>query len=153
MMRLGSILVVICIPWSAAQAQIHYWIDENGIQHYSCDPPSDKNTVKDYQVFATLDDAPKRVDTPNNRSASDPSSSEFPEIIMYTTSWCGYCKQARTWLNDHGVPYTNYDIEKSDVGRAGYNRLGGRGVPLIQVGDHLMNGWSEVSMKKYLGMD
>jgi len=72
---------------------------------------------------------------------------------MYSTSWCGVCKQAKAWLNSKNVPYNDYDVEKIPKARAEYDRLGGSGVPLIRVGDHMLSGWSEAWMKKQLGME
>jgi glutaredoxin len=61
---------------------------------------------------------------------------------MYSARWCGVCKQARRYFRDHRVPFQEHDIETSDKGRRNFNRLGGRGVPLILVGDRRMRGFS-----------
>ncbi|MCE1252521.1 MAG: glutaredoxin family protein [Anaerolineae bacterium] len=29
---------------------------------------------------------------------------------MYCSSWCSDCKQARLWLKEHNLPYTEVDI-------------------------------------------
>lgn len=153
-MRSIAVLFMLLFLARGAAAQIHYWVDENGIQHYSCDPPPDENAVKSYQVFDTIDEAPDRISSP--AKSSDPNNATqngYPDVFLYTTSWCGYCKQAKAWLDAHHVPYTNYDIEKFALAREEYKRLGGKGVPLIRVGDNLMRGWSEATMKRYLGMD
>lgn len=31
-------------------------------------------------------------------------------IVMYCTKWCPDCKQARAWLAEHQLPYTEVDI-------------------------------------------
>lgn len=33
-------------------------------------------------------------------------------IVMYSTSWCKVCKDARSYLNEAGVAYEEYDVEK-----------------------------------------
>ncbi|MBU8809863.1 mycoredoxin Mrx1 [Mycolicibacterium goodii] len=33
------------------------------------------------------------------------------ELIMYTTTWCGYCSRLKTALKAEGIPYTEVDIE------------------------------------------
>lgn len=58
---------------------------------------------------------------------------------MYTTSWCPYCRQAREYFRDNGIPFVEYDIEKDAAARRRYDALGGRGVPVILVGDCRMN--------------
>ena len=74
-----------------------------------------------------------------------------PEVKMYATSWCPYCARARAYFAKRGVAYTEVDVEKSAEGRAEFRRLGGRGVPLIVVGDQRMNGYSEARLAQLLG--
>jgi glutaredoxin len=64
------------------------------------------------------------------------------KVVMYATDWCGYCKQTRRFLDSKGIPYTEYDIEKSAEGRKAYEALGGRGIPLIDVNGTLIRGFS-----------
>lgn len=33
-------------------------------------------------------------------------------LIMYSTTWCGYCKRLKTALKAEGIPYTEIDIEQ-----------------------------------------
>lgn len=61
---------------------------------------------------------------------------------MLSTTWCGVCKQARAWLSQKGIPFDEYDVERSETGKAEYRRLGGKGVPIILVGNQRMNGFS-----------
>jgi glutaredoxin len=64
------------------------------------------------------------------------------KVTLYATDWCGYCKQTRRFLDSKGIPYTEYDIEKSKEGRKAYEALGGRGIPLIDVNGTLIRGFS-----------
>lgn len=65
------------------------------------------------------------------------------KVTLYATDWCGYCKQTRRFLDSKGIPYTEFDIEKSAEGRKAYEALGGRGIPLIDVNGTLIRGFSE----------
>jgi glutaredoxin len=78
--------------------------------------------------------------------ASAAPAAARPEVKMYATDWCGYCRQARQYFAQHGIRYTEVDIEKSAAGRAEYDRLGVRGVPVILVGAQRMVGFSAQSM-------
>jgi glutaredoxin len=71
-------------------------------------------------------------------------------VVMYATSWCPYCAQARAYFGRKGITYTEYDIEKSATAKAEFRRLGGRGVPLILVGREKMSGFSEQGMDALL---
>ncbi len=67
---------------------------------------------------------------------------------MYSTAWCATCKRAKRYFEKNGIPYVEYDIETSAEGRSDYMRLGGRGVPIILVGDRRLNGFSPSAFEK-----
>jgi len=76
---------------------------------------------------------------------------ERPAVIkMYATSWCPYCAKARAYFAKRGIAYVEIDIEKSREGRAEYDRLGARGIPVILVGAQRMNGFSEARLTHLL---
>ena len=64
-------------------------------------------------------------------------------VVLYATDWCGYCKRTRRFLDSKGIPFKEFDIEKSTEGRKAYEALGGRGIPLIDVNGTLIRGFSE----------
>lgn len=65
------------------------------------------------------------------------------EVVLYATSWCGYCKLARELLAREGVVFVEHDIEASDYGKKMHKALGGGGVPLLEVGDKVIRGYDE----------
>jgi glutaredoxin len=71
-------------------------------------------------------------------------------VVMYATAWCPYCAKARAYFARTGTAYTEYDIEKSADARAEFKRLGGRGVPLILVGNEKMAGFNELAFESLL---
>ncbi|MEP6671484.1 MAG: glutaredoxin family protein [Chthoniobacter sp.] len=72
------------------------------------------------------------------------------QVVMYTTSHCPYCKQAKTYLTQRGIPFREVDIEASGVGKLEYQRLGGNGVPLIMVGGTKVEGFDEKELNRLL---
>jgi glutaredoxin len=72
------------------------------------------------------------------------------DVVMYSASWCGVCKRARQYMVSKGIPFTEHDVEKSDIGRSDYKKLNGRGVPIILVGDKRMNGFSAASLERMM---
>jgi glutaredoxin len=79
------------------------------------------------------------------------ASTAQPEVIMYATSWCPYCKQARSFFSRHGIVYVEYDVEHNGKAWRENKRLGGGGVPTIVVGDEVVSGFSEHQLIKLLG--
>jgi glutaredoxin len=53
------------------------------------------------------------------------------EVILYSTTWCGYCAKTRKFFAENHIKYTDLDVEKSEQGRKDYERLGGNGVPIV----------------------
>jgi glutaredoxin len=63
------------------------------------------------------------------------------QVVIYTTAWCPYCAKLRAGLAANGVPYVEYDVEKSLQGQLGFWTLRGRGVPVSAVGPEVIYGY------------
>lgn len=72
------------------------------------------------------------------------------DVVLFATSWCGYCAKTRKLLADNGVDYFEYDIEKSAEGNEKFRLLNGRGVPLLVVGDEVIRGFRPVVIERAL---
>jgi glutaredoxin len=57
------------------------------------------------------------------------------KVVLYATTWCGYCAKTRKFFAENQIAYQELDVENSDLGRRGYEALGGGGVPIVVVGD------------------
>ena len=33
------------------------------------------------------------------------------ELIVYSATWCGDCREAKRWLTKHSIPFTEINIE------------------------------------------
>ncbi|AMQ85301.1 glutaredoxin family protein [Pseudomonas glycinae] len=62
-------------------------------------------------------------------------------VVLYATDWCGYCKQTKRFLDQKGIAFKEFDIEKDAEARKAYEALGGRGIPLIDVNGTLIRGF------------
>lgn len=78
------------------------------------------------------------------------ASASQPEVVLYATEWCGYCKMAREFFAANGISYREQDIEKSSTALAEHKKLGGNGVPLIVVGDERIMGYNEAALRQVL---
>lgn len=63
-------------------------------------------------------------------------------VALYSTEWCGYCKQIRRFLDQKGIPYQAFDIEKDAQARKAYEALGGGGIPFVDVNGTLIRDYS-----------
>ena len=71
-------------------------------------------------------------------------------VTMFATSWCPYCRKAREYFSAHNIPFTELDVEKSDEAKQRYRAIGGKGVPVILVGEQRLNGFSEQRLAQLL---
>ncbi len=78
-------------------------------------------------------------------------SAMHPEgVVLYATSWCGYCRLTREFFVDNKIPFVEYDIETSEEGKAQYNRLRGNGIPLVVIHGNVIGGYDPDEMKRLL---
>jgi glutaredoxin len=70
------------------------------------------------------------------------------DVVLYSTVWCPYCKKARSFLQHANIPFTEYDIEKSAYAYQQYQRLSGRGVPVIRIGNRTVQGYNTAAMRE-----
>ncbi len=70
------------------------------------------------------------------------------QVILYSTTWCGYCKKTRNLLIKNGIPFTEYDVEKSPIGKQQYNAIGGGGVPILKINGTIVRGYNKDKILK-----
>jgi glutaredoxin len=146
-MRCILAVVLFAAAAFAAHAQVYKWTDSTGKVHYGDRPPEDANK-QELRIRVPSYDGPVEVrdwaSVIRTKSATPPSAQS---ITMYSTDWCGHCKNARNYFAANGIRFTEVNVETSESGRKEFDALGGGGVPLIQVGGKIMRGFSPGSFE------
>lgn len=66
-------------------------------------------------------------------------------VVLYTTSWCGFCRAALELLDQRGIAHENVDLtgdpEELDKKKAEWKHST---VPIVVVGETLIGGFSEL---------
>lgn len=144
---------------SLTGAEMYQWVDENGVMTLKDTPPPAVEKKRKVKIYADSDFAPAPPQQPASRGRSDKRSTvaatnkqeRFSGTVeLYVTQWCGYCRQAREYMQSKGIDYVAYDIEKDSAARQRHKDLGGRGVPLIIIGPNRMSGFSPEALEYYL---
>ncbi|MGY8787077.1 MAG: glutaredoxin family protein [Fidelibacterota bacterium] len=66
-------------------------------------------------------------------------------IKIYSTSWCGPCRNAKRLLTEKGLTFTEIDIEENNLSREDLFELtGGRSVPQIVIDKKPIGGFNEL---------
>ncbi len=120
-------------------AEIYKWTDESGRVHFGDAPTTTEaeSVTVEVNSFESVEyDDIDFYQPPVKKSVNK-------AVTMYATSWCGYCKKARAYFQQNNIAFTEYDIETNAQARKAYDKLGGRGVPVILIGKKRLNGFSE----------
>ena len=66
-------------------------------------------------------------------------------IKIYSTSWCGPCKNAKQLLDERGLSYDEIDIDEIGWSRDDlYDLTGGRTVPQIVIDEKPIGGYGDL---------
>lgn len=77
-------------------------------------------------------------------------------VIVYSATWCGYCKKAKAWLKEHNVPFIERDVEKTEGAAAEVAQklktagVPGGGIPVIDWGGNIVVGFDVPQFEKLL---
>lgn len=58
-----------------------------------------------------------------------------PTVTLYTSPGCPDCQAVRTWLESHGIPYTERDVTRPGVAEEAKRRYGVRIAPITVIDD------------------
>lgn len=66
------------------------------------------------------------------------------KAIVYTTSWCPYCKEATNYLKNKGLEVVEKDIEENESDKDELLEKVGffTGVPVIDINGRLLDGFN-----------
>lgn len=156
------VIILLCST-SFAGAEMYQWVEQDGSITFKDTPPPKSAKGKKVRTYSDGDFDPAPAAQP---APSTPRSSSYVEpklqaatsqkarfngtVDIYLTEWCGYCKQAISYMRERGIPYNAYDIDKDPAAKQRHKELGGRGVPLIIIGSNKMSGFSAEAMEHYL---
>lgn len=132
------LLLITLLLTLPAWAEIYSWTDNNGRKFFSSTPPKNQSSK---QVTV-------RVNSFTNVSIDKSIFNTGNKVIMYSTSWCGYCKKAKQYFKSKNIPFTEYDIENNARAKRQYKKMNGQGVPIILVGKKRLNGFSKSSFER-----
>ena len=87
---------------------------------------------------------------PSERNERGPGESPVetkPEVVMYSTNWCGYCQRARNLFERKGIAVRDIKLDdEPDQRPVMLERTGGlRTVPQIFIGELHVGGYDELA--------
>ena len=86
----------------------------------------------------------------NDPVSSQQAYAKRKQLILLTATWCPACKRAKAYLREKHIVFTEYDIERSSMGRRLYKNRNGHAVPMVIIGDEYRTGFSPEWVEKRL---
>ena len=68
-------------------------------------------------------------------------------VVLYSMGKCPHCQTAQRYLDAQNIPYRLCNI-KTPQGQKEFHATGMRGVPVLKIGDQLLNGFSIKAFNK-----
>ncbi len=157
------LIVLVLLAFAGpASAELYKYTDSRGELHFvddiskvpkkyrkqleSAEPEGNANFMDTAPASRYSQESTAQEPPPEQRRVASPSTN----VEVFMTSWCGYCRKMIRFLNEKGIPYTAYDIEKDSAAARVYRELGVRGVPVVRVGSRVVSGYNPEAVMSYL---
>jgi glutaredoxin 3 len=73
------------------------------------------------------------------------------KVVIYSTPTCPYCKRAKDYLTQKGIPYTEYDVAADrEKAKEMIQKSKQMGVPVIIVDGEIVVGFNQVKLDSLL---
>ena len=94
-----------------------FLIDEEGVIRYKKVHPIDERPDNEVLFKKLRRIVPEQVRSGQVQgetevSASDQEDIPLEEVVMYCNNWCPDCRRARSWLDQHQIPYTEINVSQ-----------------------------------------
>ncbi len=75
------------------------------------------------------------------------------KIKIYTTPTCPWCRRAKEYFKQMGLPFTELDVSKDPRAAEEMVRKSGQmGVPVIEIGSNIIVGFDKAKIDRLLGI-
>lgn len=63
------------------------------------------------------------------------------KVVLYSMNKCPHCETAKKYLDKQGIAYRLCNVQ-TPAGQKEFSKLRLRGVPVLKIGDQILNGFS-----------
>lgn len=126
-------------------------------QMLAASSPSPDELERNLQAKVTADETAKRDRERRAEIEADMAARslkrarEKVDIVMYSTSWCPVCTEARDYMKSKSIRFIEHDVEQSPSAKAIQRRLNPKGsIPTIDVEGAVLVGFSDESLEQLI---
>jgi glutaredoxin-like YruB-family protein len=139
-------------------ASFYRYTDEAGSMHFVASLAEVPKQLRDRAQPVSRDGlqrAPAAAKPPPARAPraarAEPALATNRDVIVYTTSWCGWCRKTLAFLDQNGIDYENRDIEADDAWREELEeKTGSTSIPVVEIDGELVRGYDPARIRKLL---
>jgi len=169
-------LLALTAPPALALDTVFTWVDREGVTHVESSPPPAGVSAKAIgtpspgaqAVAVELPAAGGRPSAPggfvpvekpakavavagSGVTDRSPAADTLPQVELYSTSWCPWCKKAAEFFRSRQIPFTEYDIEKDPAAAKRKRELDEQGgVPFAIVNGRRIHGYAPAEYERAL---
>lgn len=70
-------------------------------------------------------------------------------VVLYTMNNCPHCQTAKRYLEQKNIPFRLCNV-KTPAGQKEFSKLRMRGVPVLKIGDQILNGFNVKTVNQLL---
>lgn len=70
-------------------------------------------------------------------------------LVMLSIDYCPACEAAKRYFKEHGIEYSEHNLNESERARQAYERLDGRGTPVLFVNGKSMDGFHPKRFRQF----
>ena len=112
------------------------WRDRVGFVEMSVPPPLTPGDASASRVARA-----KRRNLVPLPGGSQQAATDAGPVLFYTASWCGWCRKARSHMEDEGIVYEARDIDTPSAKAELIRKTGRSGVPAFDVDGRIITGY------------
>ena len=145
MHRLLPCVVLLSVVASVQAQTLYKFIGPDGKVVYSDRPPASGKIEKTLKVQDLPNTAlPQKTlaELAALRKIVKPGAVPMTGVVLFSATWCGYCRQAKAFLAQRGVSYQEKDIDTPEGKLAYVQAGGGGGVPMPVANGTVTRGFS-----------
>jgi glutaredoxin len=153
-----AVTLAILLAPAVQSATVYRSVDADGKVIYSDKPPASGKVQKTLAITnAPSTPLPESVlryqaelEKRMKKSLAEAAAPPTSPSLLFVTKTCGYCRQAKGFLAEKGIPFQEHDIETPEGMRAFVAAGGGRqGVPVLVQNDKRLIGYSRPAYEAF----
>ena len=92
--------------------------------------------------------APRKKSQGRKPPEANKSGKSGGKVEIFTASFCPHCRDAKAYFKACGIPFVEYNLERSKDAEKRFRSCGGKAIPLIIVKGVMLRRWDMEAFEK-----